>query len=328
VEPGAWEQVNASDWEVWEIEQSGSTEATWLLEPSTGERWLHKDTKIPSNGVEQGEDWSEVVSTQVAHRLGVPCAPTRLCIRAGRRGSLSRSILPKGHDLWEGAVVLETAGVPGFFRQIEGGPPAEDPQRPGVRRPGHSLNNIKAALAGVVPPPGFEGPDGLTAFDVFAGYMVLDALIANPDRHEQNWARLTPRLQTLPEALSPSYDHASSLGHNLQDPGRQRCLGDPARLEKWATKGRAGRFEHLPPAPTLAEHAANAVEMCTDEGAHWLRQQLHTLDLAPVLEALNRCDVPEMSEDAARESLIFSAARAACVAGWGHSAGNNDWCAI
>lgn len=300
MEPGAWEQVDVSDWEVWEVEQSGSSEAAWLLEPSTGERWLHKYTKMPSNGVEQGEDWSEVVSTQVARLLRVPCAPTRLCVRAERRGSLSRSILPKGHDLWEGAVVLETAGAPGFFRQLEGGPPAEDPQRPGVRRPGHNLDNIQTALEGVVPPSEFEGPDGLTAFDVFAGYMVLDALIANPDRHEQNWARLTPRLQTLPEALSPSYDHASSLGHNLPDPARQRCISDPDRLGQWAAKGRAGRFEHRLPPPTLVDHAVNAVEMCTHEGANWLRQQLQTLDLTPVLEALNRSDVPGMSETAAR----------------------------
>jgi hypothetical protein len=228
--------MDVSTWEVWDIEQSGSSEAVWLVEPLTGRRWLHKDTKIPSNGVEQGEDWSEVVSTQVALLLGVPCARTRLCERNARRGTVSLSVIPKGHDLWEGAVVLAT--VPGFFPQVEGEPPAEDPERPGVRRPGHSLENIRAALTNAVSPPGFEGPEALTAFDVFAGYMVLDALIANPDRHEQNWAKLTPSLQFLPEALSPSYDHASSLGHNLRDPARQRCLDDSSRLETWAIVGR------------------------------------------------------------------------------------------
>jgi len=297
VEQEVWDRVDVSAWEVWDIEQSGSSEAVWLVEPSTCHRWLHKDTKIPSNGVEQGEDCSEVVSTQVARLLGVPCAATRLCERSGRRGTLSLSVVPKGHDLWEGAVVLAT--VAGFFAQVEGAPPAEDPERPGVRRPGHSLENIKAALTGVVPPPGFVGPEALTAFDVFAGYMLLDALIANPDRHEQNWAKLTPSLQTLPEALSPSYDHASSLGHNLQDPARRRCLDDPSWLETWAARGRAVRFEHTPPAPTLVEHAVKAVSMCTTEGADWLQRQLRDLDLAPVLEALGSRSVPGMSEAAA-----------------------------
>lgn len=300
VAPSTWDIVDASDWELWDVEQSGSSEATWLLEPSTGERWLHKDTKIPSNGVEQGEDWSEVVTTQVAQLLGVPCAPTRLCIRAGRRGTLSRSIIPRGHDLWEGGVILETSAVPGFFRQVEGRPPAEDPQRPGVRRPGHSLANIQVALRDVVPPPGFEGPSGLTAFDVFAGYMILDALTASRDRHEDNWAVLRPRLQNRPEALSPSYDHASSLGHNLNDEARQRFLSEPGRLEQWVEKGCAVRFEHYPPAPTLVSHAVDAVAMCTNEGAEWLREQLHRLTLAPILDALDSNDVPGMSEDAAR----------------------------
>lgn len=300
---GDWGRIDVSDWQVWEVEQSGSSEATWLVEPSTGDRWLHKDTKIPSNGVEQGEDWSEVVSTQVARLLGLPCAATSLCVRGGRRGSLSRSIVPPGHDLWEGAVVLETAGAPGFFPQVEGCPPAKDTQRPAVGRPGHSLHNIKNALSGAVPPPDFEGPEDLVAFDLFAGYMVLDALIANPDRHEQNWAKLTPRLQTWSEKLSPSYDHASSLGHNLHDSARQQCVSTPARLERWAENGRAVRFEHVPPAPTLVAHATDAVDMCTDEGAHWLRHQLHTLDLGPVLEALDRRDVPGMSDLAARFAL-------------------------
>jgi hypothetical protein len=299
VKPGTWDRIDVSDWALWDVEQSGLSQATWLHEPPTGERWLQKYTQIPSNGIEQGEDWSEVVSTQVALLLGVPCAPTKLCFRAGRRGSLSRSIVPKGYDLWEGAVVLENA--PGFFRQIEGGPRAEDPQRPGMRRPGHSLANIRAALGGVVPPSRFTGPQEITAFDVFAGYMVLDALIANPDRHEQNWAKLTPRLRAQPETLSPSYDHASSLGHNLQDPARERCIDEPGRMEQWAANGRAVRFEHHPPAaPTIVDHAANAVAMCTDKGADWLRQQLHTLDLTPILEALNGGDVPGMSGAAAR----------------------------
>lgn len=299
MEEGVWERIDASDWEVLEVEQSGSSDAVWLLEPVTGDRWLHKDTKIPSNGIEQGEDWSEAVSTQVARLLGIPCAPTKLCTRAGRRGSLSRSIRPSDHDLWEGAVVLETAGVPGYFRQSEGEPPAADPERPGVRRPGHSLPNIKRALDEVTPPPGFDGPSGVTGFDVFAGYMVLDALIANPDRHEQNWATLTPQLQTLPVMLSPSYDHASSLGHNLQDHARRRHMSEPDRLERWAKKGCAVRFEHYRPAPTLVEHARNAVEMCTPEGAHWLRGQLCALDLSPVLDALKHRHVPGMSVDAA-----------------------------
>lgn len=290
-----WERVDASAWELVRIEASGTSETTWLRDPDTGDEWLHKDTKIPANGIEQGEDWSEVVSTQVAILLKVPCAITRLCTRSGRRGTLSRSVRPDDHDLHEGAAVLEAVGAPGFFRQVEGCPAASDPERPGVKRPGHSLGNIKNVLIDSGAPLGLEGPSELTGYDVFAGYMVLDALIANPDRHEQNWAKLIPRLADSPERLSPSYDHASSLGHNLRDQTRQVRLDQPDGVETWAANGRAVRFEHTGKAPTLVEHAVKAVELCTPEGAHWWSQQLHSLDLTPVTEPVMDIVIPEMS---------------------------------
>lgn len=69
--------------------------------------------------------------------------------------------------------------------------------------------------------------------------------------------------------------------------GSPAPLEDPSRLERWAAKGRAVRFEHTPPASTLVEHAVKAVSMCTAEGADLLHQQLLGLDLAPVSEALS-----------------------------------------
>lgn len=213
-------------------------------------------------------------------------------------GSISRSIRPETHWLQHGAVVL--ADLPGFVPQVEGGPRAEDPKRPGVRRPGHTLDNIRHSLTDVLAPPGFALPAGLTAFDVFAGYMVFDALIANADRHEHNWATLTPPLQNVQEAIAPSYDHATSLGHNLQEDRRRLYLTEAWRLENFVRKGRAVRFEHTGTAPTLVGHAAKAVAMCADEGAHWIRTRLHTLDLAPVFETLDNGDIPVMSEVAAR----------------------------
>jgi len=223
VDPAAWTREDVGKWVVTSVEQSGSTKNTWLEEPGTTNHWLHKDTVIPANGVEQGEDWSEVVSTQVAIAFGLPCAQTRLCSREGRRGSISLNIRPDDHSLNEGTVALDRCeGVTTYFRHTEGRPGA-DPNRRGVERPGHSLANIRVALTGVLPPPGFSGPDEMEAFEVFAGYMVLDALIANRDRHEQNWAVLTPQLASVPERLAPTYDHASSLGFNLQDVA---CCGD------------------------------------------------------------------------------------------------------
>jgi hypothetical protein len=60
---------------------------------------------------------------------------------------------------------------------------------------------------------------------VFAGYLAPDAWIANTERHHQNWALL----QTLSEngvscAMCPSFDHASSPGHELTDVRRREIM--------------------------------------------------------------------------------------------------------
>jgi len=82
--------------------------------------------------------------------------------------------------------------------------------------------------------------DGVaSASDLFAGYLVLDALIGNTDRHHENWAiirvgqtRHPPRRRRGRYCLAPTFDHASCLGFNLSDieridrmtPGRNRSV--------------------------------------------------------------------------------------------------------
>jgi hypothetical protein len=308
---GAWVRADVSDWPIRRVEQIGSTQNLWLLDRSTGQEWLHKDTVIPSNGIEQGEDWAEVMSTRVAMELGVPCATTRLCIREGRRGSLSLSVIPEAHDLWEGPVVLEASGASGYFRHVEG-EPGIDPDRPGVRRPGHNLPNIREALGDVGSPLMFGGPATLTGFDVFAGYVLLDALIANRDRHEQNWAILAPRVKDSRDTLAPSYDHASSLGYNLTDERRRAFLAAPERLVAWAEKGTAYRFEHSARPESLVAHAMNALALSSRQGADWWAERIHGLRLQPLISEVLEEQVPDVSPDAARfacELLELNAGR-------------------
>lgn len=292
-----WDRIDVSDWEVIQVEPAGSNSVLWIQDPDTGLRWLHKSTTIPSNGVEQGEDWAEVVSTRVAELLGVPCAQTRLCSRHGRRGSLSLDVTPPGYDLNEGSAVLEAAQVPGYFPHREG-QPGVDPARPGIVRPGHSLANIKGVLIDKLPPDDFAGPS-LNGFDVFVGYVILDALIANRDRHEQNWAVLTSRLLNQVDRLAPSYDHGGSLGYNLPDGERRRRVDDPAALLRWAEGGTAWRFEHQRRRPlSLVELAQDGITLCTPEAAEWWVRRIGRLDLGPVVSALEH-GVPGMSVAAA-----------------------------
>ena len=291
-----WDRVDASFWTLREVEQAGSTEVQWLVQPGTGHRWLHKDTKIPSNGIEQGEDWAEVVATHVAGVLQVPCAQTTLCFRNNRRGSLSRDVVPDGSSLSEGHTLLETTqSVLDYFPHSEERK-GVDPARPDVVRPGHSLLNIKSALQGYDAPLNFTGPSAMSGFDVFAGYMLFDALIANRDRHEQNWAVTIPAMMTSRPRLAPSYDHAGGLGYNLTDQRRQQLLTRQHDFDRWAAKGTAHRFEHQKPdAPTLVRHASDALSLSSPKAQRWWRETLARDCLGPVLEALQDRDVSGMS---------------------------------
>lgn len=292
---GTWIRPDVSDWSVCNTETGGSNESVWLEDPETGASWLHKNTTVPKSGIEQGEDWSEVIATRVAQLVGVPCAETRLCHRNGRRGSISRNIKPKDDDLWEGDVVLGDANAPGYFPHREGAP-GVDPYRPSIRRPGHSLPNIKAALESYLAPHSFLGPASMGAYDVFAGYAVLDALIANRDRHEQNWAVTIPMLGDDPGRLAASYDHASSLGFNLTDSSRVQRLDDDVQMEAWLRKGTAWRFEHSGRAPSLVDLADRAIATCSPVGAEWWRERLRDCSLESLFDSLHDPGIPEMSE--------------------------------
>ncbi|WP_146223282.1 hypothetical protein [Nocardiopsis sp. L17-MgMaSL7] len=191
--------------------------------------------------------------------------------------------------------MLEEARAPGYF-PFAPGQDVRDLNRPHIRRPGHSLTNIRTALQVVDAPAEFKGgPREGRAFDVFVGYTLLDALIANRDRHDENWAVLEPQLGSLPQVLAPTYDHGSSLGYNLPGTTRDRCLSDVVALERWATKGTAHRYEHVPPPKTLVGHAVEALHMGSPDTAKWWVEQVMSLDLSEILEPLERGCIPEMS---------------------------------
>jgi len=77
-----------------------------------------------------------------------------------------------------------------------------------------------------------------------AGYLVLDALIGNTDRHHENWGLVVQVQREARKAsltVAPSYDHASSLGRELRDDRRVELL-TANRVDSYIRKGRGGIF--------------------------------------------------------------------------------------
>lgn len=206
-----------------DTEQLGSKPKFWVL--LDGKRWLFKEARLDT-----GEDWAEKLAAELAKTVGIRSATVELAEFAGRRGCISLNFVDvkAGQALVHGNEVLAMR-VTGYdkgkvFRQSD-----------------HTLENIDASIRGLFPPPFAD-----SALTELAGFMVLDALIGNTDRHHENWGLLL-QVQMDPKAITlqvaPSFDHASSLGRELRDERRQELL-NAKRVKSYITKGRGGIFRN------------------------------------------------------------------------------------
>lgn len=204
-----------------DTEQLGSKPKFWVV--LNGERWLFKEARADT-----GEDWAEKAAAEIAKALVIRAATVELAEYQGRRGSISLNFVDVkgGQALVHGNEILALR-VTGYdkgktFSQAD-----------------HTLENIESAIRGLF------GPNRADAIlTELAGYMVLDALIGNTDRHHENWGLLI-QVQASPGALAlsvaPSYDHASSLGRELRDERRTELLRG-GRIGWYLAKGRGGIF--------------------------------------------------------------------------------------
>ena len=236
--------IDVSSWSVREQEGAGGDEKLWLADQSD-RLWLFKPRTEHATWA-QGEDWAEVAVSDVARRLGVPAAHVDLAVRLGRRGSVSRNLRPAGWELQHGALLL-TELLPGFVTRSK-------------ERSGHTLDNVQTVLRDVAPPADVAD---LSSFDVFTGFLMLDALVANQDRHEENWAVLRPLPGAGVVTLADSYDHGSSLGFNLTE-GRRQLHLERGDVPAYAARARAQRFDQASDGQrTLVELARGALRRCS-----------------------------------------------------------------
>jgi hypothetical protein len=232
-------------------EQMGTKAKLWLVHGRTGQRVMLKFARQHS-----GEDWSEKVASHIAAHIDVPCPRVELAFVEDHRQRLPPQALnavlcwsflrrrPRDSLIHGNELLLKadpTYPVANTYRACE-----------------HTIEAVHDVLQGYAPPASLAlWPTMQTAFDAFIGYLMLDTLIGNTDRHHENWAVTSGRTRAGAELrLAPSYDHASSLGRELPDRKRE------ARL------GKAGRG-------TLAEYADKATSAFSDDtGA----KKLSTLD--------------------------------------------------
>lgn len=267
-----------SEWVVVSQEARGIDPKDWVAlqedAPKDGQSswWLFKPIKAAS--YRRCDDWSEKMASELGRLIGLPAARVELAARGGEVGIISQNVTPDGCSLESGDTLLS---------EFDGYLSSAGDDRP-KNRIGHNLDNIQRLLEDVRAPG--ELASETSGFDLFAGYLVFDAWIANTDRHAINWGVLTQNVDGS-RFLAPSFDHGSALASGVQEKS-MATRSAPA----YAERGMAHRFEngrHLP----LVELALQAVARAGTDTQQWI-ERIGNLD-AEVVESVVHA-VPGMSE--------------------------------
>ncbi|MFT8318824.1 MAG: HipA domain-containing protein [Sporolactobacillus sp.] len=173
--------LDVSHWEIDEtLNASGLREKFWLIDPSSGIKYLFK---LPRE--ETGEVWAEEISAKIGICLGYSMMDTRIARHCGRNGILLRNFIQSDNaEFYTGGDLLKTVND------------AFIPTELSI----YTLDNIIACLK----------PYRL---DIKVVPMILfDALIGNQDRHCDNWGIIREDNSC---SFSPLFDNGSSLGCTL-----------------------------------------------------------------------------------------------------------------
>lgn len=204
---GAMTMIDTSLWKRdIKSQASGTRTKYWLLEPGVDSEQATKFLfKIPTEGT--GGHWAEFIASKVGAELGFHTAEVEIAVNNGTVGTISKNFRSKTEELYEGGDL--------FLAQFE-------------EFDRHSLDYYE--LPNIL--------DILSAYNVekdFVTFPVFDALIANNDRHCDNWGVLSGPNGVR---LAPIYDNGSSLGFNEVEHKKRMMLTDDRMLEGFCNRGR------------------------------------------------------------------------------------------
>lgn len=240
------------------IEQLGTKRKFWFDD----NRQLYKQGRPGT-----GENWAEKVACELCGLLGLPHAGYDLAVWRGQPGLVTPSFLPPRWRLVHGNELLAKL-YPDYLTQ----------QR--YKRRQHTVSAFMGVgrNSRIEPPPGYDlSPPLRVAADFMVGYLMLDCLIGNQDRHDENWGLMVHPGAALRVALAPTYDHASSLGRNETDERRRSSLVTKDRgagVAAYCARARSAFYDHSSaskPVTTLAAFAS-ASRLRGAAAAFWLER--------------------------------------------------------
>ncbi|MCO6045070.1 hypothetical protein NG895_14260 [Aeoliella sp. ICT_H6.2] len=180
-----------------------------------------------------GEDWAEVIACELCKLIGMPHVHYDLATEYdGEKpvlpGVICENMAPPPRSLVLGNQMLLSL----------------DPSYPSEQRwkvSQHTIKAVESALSHLQPVDDSwavnQPLEVESALDSFCGYVLLDAWIANQDRHHENWGAIVGPLYRL----APTFDHGAALARNILDDERRERLSTKDRNRTIASFVKRGR---------------------------------------------------------------------------------------
>jgi len=221
------------------LEQLGTKEKFWFKFKSSTEssRWLFKYSRDNT-----GEHWSEKIAEQLCVALEIPHVGYEIAKSHDRLGIITENVVAANSRMIMGNEVLHQRNPISYPRPFN-----DNSDEELVRVKEHTIAEVLNCLdsEGILPPESALDLNELNAGDIFCGYLMLDTLISNQDRHHENWAVIIND-ESGHRFLCPTYDHAASLGRELLDPTREdrlKPLRDNRSVNAFVKRARSELFE-------------------------------------------------------------------------------------
>lgn len=263
-----------------QMEELGSKPKFWYLyTPRYSEEEELFLFKADNRGT--GEDWAEKVSCELCTLLGIPHVHYEMAfhVQTNHPGVICQCCI-NDMDVLIPANQLLLARDSSY---------RGNPSRYKAKK--HTIETAINVLS-TLNRPSYEWckniPCGIeTALDVFVGYLMLDAWIANQDRHDENWGAIFHAMEKMHGGnsgmrLAPTFDHGAALARNITDNERKERMETRDAgygIAAFARKARSAFYSQANPKRTLTTHEAwrGIAKYAPDAAVIWL-EKLRAVD--------------------------------------------------
>ncbi|RWZ50122.1 toxin HipA [Halobacillus fulvus] len=253
--------TDISNWtDDYSLQVSGTREKYWL-KPDTGEdkRYLFKVPKVSD-----GEIWAEKVSSELGKELHLRMMNVEFAEQKERKGVILENFISKTEGMADGGEILSTI-------LDEFNPWSLDQ---------YSIENIMMSLR----PFNFEKD--------FVSLCFFDSLIANQDRHCENWAIVLGHGDPV---FSPIFDNGASMGFNVGHEKLEQLMEDERMFKGFTNRSRTlieVEQKKKPKVLKLLNYLNEHYPSYTKEEI----SRIGSLDLSKLRDILNHVPLTIMSE--------------------------------